>query len=253
MLRIRPAQFDTFERAARAQFEDETVEHLRGFAPAHARGVGEDGLRTLIRLGLERAGRYGFTLRGPVRFYIELMVMFGSDFDTDPLLPWPAPGLRPGAGGELARADRLHDQAMAYRDRVIGPDFAAEAAAIRRLLKDPVATWLAGDHSDTAVEARMRATYPEKCDAAAPGAVRAVIANGRRAAAASGLPAAAGGALFAALMLAFGHGCPADPQFPWIADNLRDTAGQPGGPRVEKLATRAVAYLAGGLAAIEQG
>ena len=116
-----------------------------------------------------------------------------------------------------------------------------------------MAVWLAGDHADASVESRMRATYPEKCDAAGAAAVRAVIAKGRRAAGEHQLPAGSGGTVFAALMLAFGHGCPADPQFPWIAGNLRETAGQPGGQRVEKLATRAAAYLAEGLAAMEQG
>ena len=44
-------------------------------------------MRREIRFGLERAGSYGFTIRGPVRFYIELMVRLGCDFDTDP--PYP--------------------------------------------------------------------------------------------------------------------------------------------------------------------
>lgn len=253
MLQIRPQQFDTFERTTRQQFEDEMVAHLGDFSPAHARGVGEEGLRAVIRLGVGRAGQYGFTHRGPVRFYIELMVMFGSDFDTDLLLPWAGRELRAGGGGELSRADRLFAVMTDYRDNVIGPRYEVEKDAIRRVLGRPVADWLAGDHSDAGVEAGLRAVYPEKCDAAGPAAVRAVIAGGRRAAREGDLPPAAGGSVFAALALAFGHGCAADPQFPWIARTLTATAGQPGDRRVEKLATRATAYLSDGLAELDRG
>src|SRR3954454_24480566 len=94
MWTIRSEQFDVFEQAALSHFEDDMVRHLREFAPAHAKGVGDAGLRRVIRVGIERAKSYGYSLRGPVRFYIELMIQFGSDFDTDPLLPWAGEHLR---------------------------------------------------------------------------------------------------------------------------------------------------------------
>jgi hypothetical protein len=253
MLVIRPEQFDVFERTARKQFEDLMVSHLREFHPAHAAAAGEVGLRRLIRAGMGRAAQYGFTLRGPVRFYLELMMLYGHEYDTDPLLPWA--GRELGARGEveLTRADRMHATALAYHAAVVGAGGEIEQRAIRQLLRDPVGVWLSQDLSDSGVEAVLRAGYPEKCSAAEPAAVREVVALGRRQAGEYGLPDSAGGLVFAALALALGHGCVRDPVYPWIAENLRETDGQPTGRRVEKLATRAMAFLSAVLAEHERG
>ncbi|HEX8199366.1 MAG TPA: hypothetical protein VF590_02685 [Isosphaeraceae bacterium] len=253
MFAIRREQLEVFERTALRQFEDEMVVHLHRMAPKHTDGIGESGLRQVVKDGVERAKTYGFTDRGPVRFFIEMMVMFGSGFDHDPLLAWAGRLLTTAGGGQMARADWLHAEAMAYRDAVIGPDYEVEAAAIRRLVERPVETWLSGDLSDPGLEAAIRAVYPEKCDRAEPGAVAAVIGLGRAAARDRGLPPASGGAVCAALMTALGHACLADPQFPWIAASLEGSRGQSPEKRVERLAIRTLAYLSDGLAELEKG
>ena len=88
MWTIRQEQAEAFRQNALQKFEDEMVEHLQGFASGHWMVIGEKTGRLVIQLGLKNAGQYGFTNRGPVRFYIELMFMFGSYFDTDPQYPW---------------------------------------------------------------------------------------------------------------------------------------------------------------------
>jgi hypothetical protein len=253
MFVIRREQMEILERTALGKFEDEMSVHLHRMAPKHVEGAGEPGLRQVIKDGVERARTYGFTNRGPVQFFLEMMIMFGSGFDRDPLLAW-AGGLltAEGEGGQMARADRLHAAAMAYRDAVIGPKYEVEAAAIRRLVERPVETWLSGDLSDRGLEAAIRAVYPEKCDRAEPGAVAAVIALGRTAARARGLPPASGGTVCAALMTAFGHACLTDPQFPWIAASLKSSEGSPPDKRVERLGVRMQAYLAEGLVELEK-
>ena len=89
MLEIREEQMAVFDQAARKSFEDEMVQHLAEFVPKQCEVIGEQQVRKVIQLGIERARIYSLTIRGPVRFYIELMFVFGSDFDTDPLLSWP--------------------------------------------------------------------------------------------------------------------------------------------------------------------
>src|SRR5262245_64449839 len=90
MFTIRVEQQEAFDRALFRGFEDDMVSHLRRFAPRLFELRGEPTFRALIRLGADRAGRYGFTNRGPVRLFVELMVILGCDFDTDPMLPWAA-------------------------------------------------------------------------------------------------------------------------------------------------------------------
>src|SRR5688500_5077019 len=108
MLQINQRQFDTFERAAREDFERGLLAHLKEFYPEHTQVIGDDGTRTVIRLGIERAATHDFTFRGPVRFFIELMFKFGSGFDTDPQLRWASAALDDRSGDQMARAERLY-------------------------------------------------------------------------------------------------------------------------------------------------
>jgi hypothetical protein len=253
VIQIRPAQLETFERNALRQFEDEMVVHLKKFHPSHASAAGEEGLRRMIRTGIERAKAYGFTLRGPVQFYLEQMMIYGHDYDTDPLLPWAGRALGSGGPNELDRADRMHELALDYHARAVGPNGEKEQAAIRRLLKDPVPTWLSGNLSEAGVEARLREVYPEKCAAAEPNALRTVIGVSRCKALDRGLPASTGGLVFAALSVALGHGYLMDPMYPWVAEILKETEGQLSEQRVGKLAIRAMGFLSAVLAEHEKG
>jgi hypothetical protein len=252
MLKIRTAQFEAFEQAFLKQFEDEMVRGLREFSPEHARGVGEEGLRKVIRRGIERAKRYGFALRGSVRFYIELMIQYGCDFDTDPVLPWATQELqKPSEEAELDRADRLHATAMDYRRAVIGNQYEVEIAAIRRLLAKPGGYWLHDGLSPRELEVRLQEVHPAKCERAGQAGLLAVIAKGREAARQERLAEDTGGTVMTALMFAFGHGVRTDPQDQWVAAVLAETAGQPARIRTEKLGMRMLAYLSAGLKLLE--
>ncbi len=247
-------QYQAFEEKARQDFEDELVAHLKEFSPRHAAGVGDAGLRALIQSGLRNARHYGFRLRGSLRFYVECQVMFGHEFHADPLMPWAGRewGIRPGTD-ELERADKIHEVAMAYRKAVVGEKEEIEAAAIARLVKRPVGEWLGGDTGDAATLRFAAEVYPEKAAQAPPGALAAVVTRGHQVAAVNQLTGSTGGRVVTALMIAFGHGVLSDPQFPWVAANLRDTTGQPPPKRAEHLAVRALAYLSDGLAHMKQG
>ena len=89
MLAIRPEQMKVFEDVAMRRFEDEMVEHVKSNAirARLCKVLGDEQLRVAIRQTITRAGKFGFTNRGPIRLYIELAFLFGSDFDTDPQYP----------------------------------------------------------------------------------------------------------------------------------------------------------------------
>ena len=68
--------------------------------------MGGEWLKTLVNTGVSRARGHGFTLRGPLRLYLDLMFLFGSDFDTDPQYPWAGEVLKE-QGMEMERAAAL--------------------------------------------------------------------------------------------------------------------------------------------------
>jgi hypothetical protein len=225
MLTIRREQMAAFDEMQRHQFALEMVAHLHRFAPTHAARLGDSTLYQLARRGLSQAEKHRLTLRGPVRLYIELMVLLGSHFDTDPQYPWAAAILDDRrVTDEMTRADRLQKQAVGFYDSVLGPDYEHERAAIQRLRENDLENLPERDDALRAdLLARLGTIYPEKAQYVGRAALEALLAHAARVARACSLGTPSGVALFMAMMFAFGHGCDGDPQFPWIAQVLVET------------------------------
>ena len=86
MLRIRREQIDTLRAVARRRFSDDAVVHLRRqFSEAFARTIDSE-LRDFVERGVGRARERAIHAAGDVLRYLNLMAVFGPDFDER--LPW---------------------------------------------------------------------------------------------------------------------------------------------------------------------
>ena len=85
---VRPEQFQALGEASRQDFEEQMLRHLIKLFPEPCRRLGEDGTRGLIRHGVARAATQELAREAELCKFIELMFMFGRDFDQDPKLPW---------------------------------------------------------------------------------------------------------------------------------------------------------------------
>lgn len=121
MLRMTQEQIRFLQYSAWEVFVAEMVKHMWTFAPNHCRVIGEAQVRRVVGLGLERAKAYGFTYRGPLRFYLELMFMFGAEFDSDPQFPsWARDLLRlRTVDDQMYRADRIYRGLSDFHDRAV--------------------------------------------------------------------------------------------------------------------------------------
>ncbi len=88
MLLIRQAQLAVLSQLEVQKFEDWTLTHLQKFFPKQCSALGERQLREWIQHGIRRAAHYGFTAKRDVCKYIDLMIVFGRDFDTDKRSRW---------------------------------------------------------------------------------------------------------------------------------------------------------------------
>jgi hypothetical protein len=244
-MKIRKQQVEALERAALRAFEDEMVVHLGRFSPPLFKATGEDAIREAIRLGIERAGGYGLTLRGPVRLYLELMLLFGSRFDTDPQYPWAAGILIDrDSGPQMQRADLLYERTMDYRKEVAGPEdaFALEALAkIRALAREPLR--LSAGDLVAAMRREIAAVYPQKAAHVGADGIDALIREGIDEARRHRFEADRAVALVVVLMLAFGHGCSEDPLYPWIGRTLKIEAITDPEARARRLESKALTWL----------
>jgi hypothetical protein len=224
MWTIREDQLEILDRYQLQKFEDELVEHLQEFAPRHWKAIGDETGRGVIRLGFKQAERYGFTNRGPVRFYIEMMFMFGSFFDTDPQYPWAARVLNDQEGmSQMVRADRLYDEMRNYWVAVAGPKNQFMFAALRKLSQAR-----AEDYLDPLVPledclfAGLNSIYPQKSEYLGEPPLRALLKKTLELGNRLGFSANDQVCLLTALTFFLGHECARDPLHGWIGRRLAD-------------------------------
>lgn len=84
---IRSEQMDQMRRLLVERFENRMVEHLQRCFPRKCAALTESGVRAEIRHGIQKARDYGLENELEVCKYINLMFIFGRDFDIQEE-PW---------------------------------------------------------------------------------------------------------------------------------------------------------------------
>jgi hypothetical protein len=245
MLTIRQGQVDAFRQHHLQKFEDEMVEHLKKFSARHWKVMGEPDGRLVIRLGIEQAGKYGFTNRGPVRFYIELMFMFGSYFDTDPQYPWAAAVLTSADEVDQSiRADRLYAAMNEYVAHVVEPERDSAMAAARKLLDPGFEKLLPrGSNLEDGILQVLREMWFAKCEYLGEPVLRRVIQYGLELAQKYGFTTQKGQVLMVTLAFAVGHGFTRDLLNGWILRRLDTPRWTDPNKQADELYSKSRIYL----------
>ena len=243
MLIIRRQQIEVFEHAALRRFEDEMVVHSKEFTPNLCKVIGEVQLRVALRQAIGRAGTYGFTYQGPIRLFIELMFLCGSDFYNDPQYPALAEILS-ASGDQMQRAEQIYQGILDYQKKVSGPDAENTRKALGALSifgRMPL-TFSPNDFVSGMLQ-EMADAFPQKVAYIGNEALTALIDEGQAEARRYRFPTARGEALLVVLMFAFGHGCTNDPLYPWIARTLKDERIVDPAARAQRLEKKALTWL----------
>lgn len=90
MFRVKRCQIEAMRERLSRRFEERMVIHLRTFFPERSAELGAEGVRAAISYALTRAARYDIASERDVCKYLNLMFVYGYEFDTDPALPWAA-------------------------------------------------------------------------------------------------------------------------------------------------------------------
>lgn len=219
------------------------VEHLSHYAPRHCQVIGEACVRSAVRLGMARAAGYGLDRRGAVRFYIESMFMFGSDFDTDPQIPWAAELLATPYLDPMAKASRLYERAMDYIDTIAGADHVHAKEALQRLRLQAFDDFPSpGEGFVAAMRAKLDEIHPQKLKYLGEERAHALISIGAQLPGPLSMSAERGAALCVGTMFALGHGFAHDPLLPWIERTVTKPGFSPE-MRVRRLHSRMMTYL----------
>lgn len=118
MLTIRKEQLKVFSKNEGLKFEEQAAAHLHKIFPEQSQALGEEKLGQLIRYGIERARTHEIVAQRDVCKYIDLMMIFGRDFDTNKKLPWAAAALSEEflEGHPTEKISRLLDIAMEHSE-----------------------------------------------------------------------------------------------------------------------------------------
>ncbi len=123
-----------YRSEALTSFFDEMVDHCYETFPEHCEGLTDAELRAAVREAMRRATRQGMLLRGSVRLYVELCLMFGSAFADDPQYPWAAELLHGEEElSERDRADELYARVCEHLEAVEEDGAERLQAALRHL------------------------------------------------------------------------------------------------------------------------
>jgi len=241
MLTIRKEQMDSFRSSALQAFENDMVIHLAEFSPQLFTTVKEEQMRKVIRFGMNHADKYGFNFKGPVRLYLELMMLFGSHFDTDPQYPWINKILTDTNTPQMERAQQLYQYTCDYLSEVNGSENDYTLRGLKNIVhfvEQPLT--ITEDNFITDVLNQMTLIYPEKTTYIGNEQLEILIKEGIAATYKYDISMLRGKALMILLMSAFGHGCHDDPLYTWISRILNDDLIISSGVRVKCLENEAL-------------
>lgn len=244
MLVIRNEQRDALGAGMLKAFENEMVDHLAEFSPPLFAVIKEPQMREVVRLGFDECEKYGLTLRGPMRLYLEMMLLFGSHFDTDPQYPWAREILSDKHSvSQMQRAEWLHEKIVDYQEKVSGPYGINTRKALEELAaagKNPPNYSPA--EFEGSIGREVYRVFPQKAEYVG-GENLALLIRAAREDAKKYRFDVRGERLIVVLKYSFGHGCAEDPLYPWIGNTLRHEKITTPDARVTRLEKKALTWL----------
>lgn len=196
--------------------------------PSKCRVLGPQALRRAMLLGVERAASHGIETAQAVARFFGLMILFGSAFDDDPLLPWAARTLARTELPGVARIDLLYEIGRPELAALAGRTGGRYRRALVRARLVPFERYrCAPSEILERTEALVHEVFPQRVSRLPPRGMAHLVERARRIAGEHALDPAAGTLLAAVLIALLGSGFDHDPLHPWAAAALHDDADDP--------------------------
>lgn len=246
MFQLSPSHITAFETNQIDQFIEELgllIEELSPpLAPTLSSQEKYDGAKEVYSIAVSQ----GFSKRGPIRFWLDLSLIFGIGFYCDPQYPWISRLLSETEGlAEMERAERMYEAVRAYMKDACGQQAILVWQALRNLrvkIDQPLS--FDPTHLSDDFVALMKSIYPEKAARCGDGALKQLsedTMHRARSVYAFSDPHALG--LMVTLAFCFGHHFDRDPFKKWIGRTLAKSGSMSPNELAEKLKSRAVIWL----------
>ncbi len=220
------------------------ISRIRDGYPQDAEILGATQIGQVVDLGIARAAEHGFVQGDEVEKYVDLMFLFGSYFDEDPLQPWAAHILNdPALTSPWIRITNLEGTAARQLLAMAGPEgehYRAALVRVRLLPYDELVRARSGDPS-VDLQRLLYQLYPEQYRLLSRTGLAALESRAEVVAAQYGMASREGRTVLAALMFLVGSHVDRDPLHPWAAAVLAEPL-EPGA-KVRALHEAAMARL----------
>jgi hypothetical protein len=107
MIVIRNEQLDSLKQNLLDDFKGRAHDHLRQIYPQETSELGDQPLQEFIRYGIKRAEVNGIQIEADVIRYLEYMIYFDRDFDTDRRFYWAGDILRDDSYTETEKMNQI--------------------------------------------------------------------------------------------------------------------------------------------------
>ena len=242
MFQIRPDQMQAFDDKASRLFEDEMLEYFQAFAPKLCEVAKEKRVRKVIHLGMQNAESHGFTNRGPVRFYLELMFCFGCYFDTDPQHKWAHRYLNGNEASQTERSDQLFEAYKSFSKKCMGEKNALLMEAIGEDV-DPKSLVSAEGDTRTEITTAIEKLYPERASAIGPKSLGQLVDSAIDTTQKYDAKAKTSQLIAAGLAVLIGHRFDRDRLYPWIGRTLNPKSEVDPDKRFERVFEKSQIYV----------
>jgi hypothetical protein len=110
MLTIRREQMDIFQLAARADFEERALVHVRKVFGEHVHALGDEAARMLVRSACARAQALDIRREANVLLFVDLLFAAGDKFEAHADWEWARTILGDRSRSETLRLILVYDE-----------------------------------------------------------------------------------------------------------------------------------------------
>lgn len=227
-------------------YTDGLILHCNKLYPHLERTLSRERLKLSLKEAVYKAEESGFTQRGSVQFYIDMLVVFGMGFETDPQYPWIQQNLVQNKKlSELERSMALYQQVHLYLNEITGEQdqhLLASAVRLQKLTLDNMnierKTYIKDVHT------LLYNVYPQKYQQSSKDDLTNLVRQGTiKAQAQYQLEKPNHAALIVLLMFVLGHQFDEDLFQPWIhQEKIQQYIGD-NERLINKIVTRAKIWL----------
>lgn len=123
IVQLTDEQLERFRHNATEDYISDMIIKFEKNFPHLKKTFANEVLRNCFTISIDKAKKSGFTQRGPVQFYISLLITFGSGFETDPQYLWISQEIQKNRLlSQLHQTEALLKKTRGYFRNIAGED-----------------------------------------------------------------------------------------------------------------------------------